>query len=185
MTVRKASIAFLVSIMLLIAGCASQRYTVVDPPSKPLSDYSILVINDFKTNLNDPDSAELAGGFADRLHKAVMKDRQDNPDESIFDEVTRESDATERVLALDGTVVSFEKGSQAKRYWLGFGSGKAYLTIQSTFTDLATGEQILKTNFDGELSGGFFGGEFDETVDAVVKAYIQYFDDYFEKLEEQ
>jgi hypothetical protein len=177
--------ASLVALTLSVAGCASQRYTVVDPPSQPLSNYSTLVINDFTTNLNDPESAELASNFADRLHFAVMKDREKNPGESIFDEVVRQSDSTDQVLELDGKIISFEKGSQAKRYWIGFGAGKAYITIQSAFTDKVTGEQILKTNFDGELAGGIFGGSFDETVDAVVRAYIEYFDDYFEKLEAQ
>jgi len=177
--------ASLVSLTLIAAGCASQRYTIVEPPSQPLTNYSTLVINDFTTNLNDPESVELAAGFANRLHMAVMRDRKENPNESIFEEVMRQSDSTDRVLALDGTIVSLEKGSQAKRYFLGFGSGKAYITIQSTFTDLATGEQVLKTNFDGELAGGLFGGSFNETVDSVVRDYIVYVDDYFEKLEAQ
>lgn len=185
MAKRNMMAASLVSLTLIVAGCASQRYTVVEPPSQPLTNYSILVINDFTTNLNDPDSTDLAAGFADRLHVAVMRDRKKNPNESIFEEVMRQSDSTDRVLALDGTIVSFEKGSQAKRYFLSLGSGKAYITIQSTFTDLATGEKILKTNFDSELAGGIFGGTFSETVDAVVRAYIEYFDDYFDKLEAQ
>jgi hypothetical protein len=44
-----------------------------------------------------------------------------------------------------------------------------------------TGEEVLKTNFDGELSMSLFGGSPDEAVDAVVRAFIDYFDDYFEK----
>ena len=185
MVTRYMLAASLVALTLIVASCASQRYTVVEPPSQPLTNYSTLVINDFTTHLNDPESAELAAGFADRLHVAVMKDRNENPGESVFEEVVRQSDSTDRALELDGTIVSLEKGSQAKRYFIGFGSGKAYITIQSTFTDMATGEQILKTNFDGELAGGVFGGGFSETVDAVVRAYIEYFDDYFEKLEAQ
>ncbi|MGB5276385.1 MAG: DUF4410 domain-containing protein, partial [Gammaproteobacteria bacterium] len=76
--------------------------------------------------------------------------------------------------------VSYEEGSRAKRYWLGFGAGKAYCTIRSTFTDKSTGEQILEMDFDGELTGGLFGGTADEAVQAVVEAYLDYFDDYYE-----
>jgi hypothetical protein len=185
MIARSFRITSVITLALTVTGCASQRYTVVEPPSKPLTNYSTLVINDFTTNLNDQDSADMANDFADRLLVAVMDDRARNPGESIFDEVVRQSDSTDRVLELDGTIISFEKGSQAKRYFIGFGSGKAYITIQSVFTDRSTGEEILKTNFDGELAGGIFGGAFSETVDAVVRAYIAYFDDYFEKLEAQ
>ena len=163
---RSVVIAF-VSLALFAGGCASQRYTVIEPPSQPLADYATLEIRDFKSNLNDEESMELASNFADTLYEAVLKDRKDNPGESIFQEVVRTSDSSGRVLILDGTIISFEKGSQAKRYWIGFGSGKAYITIQSTFTDKETEELVLKTNFDGELSGGLFGGSFEETIDAV------------------
>ncbi len=174
--------ATLLCIALIAVGCASQRYIVLDPPSRPLSDYSTLEIRDFTSNLNDEDAAELANEIADTLHEAVMKNRDENPGESVFDEVVRGSDSTNGVLVLDGTIISFEKGSQAERYFIGMGAGKAYITIQSIFTDKATGEQVMKTNFEGELAAGAFGGSFEETIDAVVRAYIEYFEDYFEKV---
>ena len=138
-------------------------------------------IRDFTSNLTDEDSLELANRFADQLHTAVMRDREQNPGQSVFDDVVRDSDQAERVLALDGTVISFEKGSRALRYFIGFGAGKAYCTIQATFTDKMTGEEVLKANFDGELSMSLFGGSPEEAVDAVVRAFIDYFQDYFEE----
>lgn len=94
--------------------------------------------------------------------------------------MVRETDQIDGVLVLDGIIISYEKGSRAKRYFIGFGSGKAYCTIQSVFTDKKTTEQILKLNFDGELSMGLFGGSVEQAVFEVVKAYLDYFDDYFE-----
>lgn len=178
----KSVIAVFVSIavLLLVSACASHRYTVVEPQKKELTDYSILEIKDFKCNLGDRDSKALAARFADKLYENVMKDRQEHPDEVIFEQVVRRTDKTDGVLMLDGTVTSFEKGSRAKRYFIGFGAGKAYCTIQSVFTDKKTGEQILKLNFDGELSMGIFGGSEEEAVQGVVEAYLDYFDDYFE-----
>ena len=124
--------------------------------------------------------AAMADSFADKLFKEVMKDRARHPDESIFETVTRSPDSTGKVLVLEGTVVSFEKGSRAKRYFIGFGAGKAYCTIQARFIDKETGEEVVKTNFDGELSMSFFGGSADEAVEGVVKSFIEYFDDFFE-----
>jgi hypothetical protein len=170
----------LVSAFLVVSACSSHRYTVVEPKKKELTDYSILEIRDFKSNLGDSESKELAARFADRLHENIVKDRQEHPDEVIFDDVVLETDKTEKVLLLDGTIISFEKGSRAKRYFLGFGAGKAYCTIQSIFTDKTSNEQILKLNFDGELSMGIFGGSVDEAVQGVVEAYLDYFEDYFE-----
>ena len=177
---RTIIIGLLVTAFLVFNACSSHRYTVVEPRKKEFTDYHILEIRDFKSNLGDSESKELAARFADRLHQNIMKDRLEHPDEVIFDDVVRQTNKTEGVLLLDGTLISFEKGSRAKRYFIGFGSGKAYCTIQSVFTDKTTNEPVMKLNFDGELSMGIFGGSVDEAVQGVVEAYLDYFNDYFE-----
>jgi hypothetical protein len=169
----------LMAAFLLVSGCASHRYTVVEPTKKELTDYYILEIRDFKSNLQDSESKEIAARFADRLLQNIMKDREEHSDKPIFEDVVRETDKTDGVLLLDGTLISLEKGSRAKRYFIGFGAGKAYCTIQSIFTDKATNEPISKLNFDGELSMGIFGGSMDEAVQGVVEAYLDFFDEYF------
>jgi hypothetical protein len=98
----------------------------------------------------------------------------------MFDDVVRKTVKTDNVLMLDGTIIAYEKGSRLERYFVGFGAGNAYCTIQSIFTDKMTNEPILKLNFDGELIMGGFGGSADVAVDEVIKAYLDFFDDYFE-----
>jgi hypothetical protein len=166
---------------MAVAGCGSSRYTMIEPPKKSVTDFEVLEIRDFTSSLADQDSRDLAGKFANQLHAEVMKEREKNPGQTVFNEVVRATDRSDRVLMLDGVVISFEKGSRAKRYFIGFGAGKAFCTIQSTFTDKATGEVVVKANFDGELSMSFFGGSAEEAVDSVVKAYIDYFRQYFAK----
>ena len=139
----------------------------------------MLEIHEFTSNLNDADSVDLANRFASQLYAEVLENRKENPGDTVFDEVVRSTDRTDGVLVLEGIVVSFEKGSRAKRYWIGFGAGKAYCTIQATFTNKATGETVMKSNFDGELGMGFFGGSAEEAVDETVEAFIDYFSDYF------
>lgn len=180
MTTRLTAL-MLVAFACLATGCGSSRYTVIEPPSESIRDFRTLEIRDFTSNLSDADSLRLAEQFADRLYKAIQEDRRAHPGESIFEQVVRGTAATGEVLVLNGTILSFEKGSRAKRYFIGFGAGKAFCTIQSTFTNKTTGSEVLKTNFDGELSMSFFGGSADEAVDAVVAAYIDYLRDYFAK----
>jgi len=177
---RKGWLLAIVPSLLILGACASSHYTVLEPASEPLTVFEVLQINDFTSNLNDADSLNLAARFADQLHTKVMADRAENPGESIFREVVRGSGEVDSVLILDGKVIAFDKGSRAKRYWIGFGAGKAYCTIQATFTNKESGEEVLKTNFDGELAMGFFGGDEQAAVDAVVESFIAYFDDYFE-----
>ena len=166
-------------LLLVLSACASHKYTVVEPTTKNLADYETLEIADFKCNLSDHDSKKLANSFADRLYTNVLTKRQKDPDEIIFDEVVRKTDKTEGVLLMEGTVTSYEKGSRVKRYFVGFGAGKSYCTIHTVFTDKATGEQVQKVNFDGELSMGVFGGSEEQAVQGVVDAYIDFFHDYF------
>ena len=87
-----------------ITGCASHRYTVIEPPTQSLADYSVLEISEFKTNLNDAESRELANRFAGRLHKAVMSHRENNPEDIAYKEVTLNTDKTMGVLLMRGTV---------------------------------------------------------------------------------
>lgn len=169
-----------VPFLLILGACASSHYTVLEPASEPLTEFEVLQINDFTSNLNDADSLNLAARFADQLHAKLMAERAEHPGESIFREVVRGSGEVDSVLILDGKVIAFDKGSRAKRYWIGFGAGKAYCTIQATFRNKESGEEVLKANFDGELAMGFFGGDEQEAVDAVVESFIEYFDDYFE-----
>lgn len=169
-----------VLLVFILSGCASSRYTVLEPASEPLSSFEILEITDFTSNLSDENSVELANRFADQLHQAILDERKKNPGGSTFREVVRNIQQNDSVLVLDGVVISFEKGSRALRYFVGFGAGKAYCTIQSTFTNKETGEVVLKANFDGELSMSVFGGSPERAVKSVVKAYIKYLDEYFE-----
>lgn len=173
------TLLFVTALGVGISACGSSRYTILEPPSEPLTSFSVMQINDFTSNLNDEDSANLADRFADQLYAAIQEEREDSSDRSVFADVVRSTDQSDGVLVLDGIVISFDQGSRAKRYWIGFGAGKAYCTIQATFTNKATGATVIKSNFDGELGMGFFGGSADEAVDAVVEAFIDYFHDYF------
>lgn len=167
-----------IGLVLILAACASHKYTVIEPADQSLTDFNVLEIAPFSTNLKDPESAELARIFPGRLHKAVLEYREQNPGDRVYDEITLLTDQTDNVLLMESTVISYEEGSRAKRYFIGLGSGKAYCTIQVVFRNKATGEEIARTNFDGELMGGLFGGEADDTVDGVVKAFIDYMQEY-------
>ena len=168
-------------LMLFVIGSMTgcfHRYTVVEPPTKSLTEYSILEISEFKTNLKDAKSRDFANRFTYRLHWAVKNHREKNPEDIIYEEVTLSTDKTKGVLQLQGTVIRYEEGSRAKRYWIGLGAGKAHCTIQVVFINKETGEELSRTNFDGMLVMGVFGGDADKAVDGVVDAFIDYMKKY-------
>ena len=163
-----------------LAGCGLSHYTLDETPNQSLKNFDVLEIRNFTSTLDDPDSKDIAVRFADKLHAEILEDRALNPGQSVFKEVVRSTERSDRVLVLEGAVISFDKGSRAKRYWLGFGPGAVLCTIQSTFKDKATGEVLDEVNFDGKhMSGGPLGGKPEEVMNWLTRAYIDYFRDYF------
>lgn len=61
----------LLLLTLITLGCASQRYTVVDPPSRPLTDFTALEIRDFTSNLSDIDA--IVKAYIDYFEKIEAK----------------------------------------------------------------------------------------------------------------
>ena len=168
-------------LMLLVIGSITgcfHRYTIVELPTKSLTDFSILEISQFKTKLNDNKAKGLASRFAYRLHWAVKTHREKNPADIIYKEVTLNTDQTKGVLLMQGTIIRYTEGSRAKRYWIGLGAGKAHCKIQVIFINKETGEELSRTNFDGVLAMGVFGGDADKAVDGVVDAFIDYMKKY-------
>ena len=168
-------------LMLFVAGSITgcfHRYTVVEPTTKSLTDYSILEIAEFKTSLNDAKSRALASRFAYRLHWVVKNHRDNKPEDIVYQEVTLKTDKTKGVLLMQGTIIRHEEGSRAMRYWIGLGAGKAHCTIQVIFINKETGEELSRTNFDGMIVMGVFGGDSVEAVDGVVDAFIAYMKKY-------
>ena len=165
-------------VFLLLTACGSGRYTIVEPAKKQFSDYHTLEIKPFTTTLNSAEAKALSDRFAERLHRAITEQRAENPDRLVFQDITLQTAQSEGVLLVEGNVISYEEGSRAKRYFIGFGSGKAYCTIQVIFRDKNSGEEVSRTNFDGELGMGIFGGDADEAVDAVVGSFIDYMREY-------
>jgi hypothetical protein len=110
--------------------------------------------------------------------REIASYRAQHPEDVVYDQVVKSTDQVDDVLVMQGTVISYEEGSRAKRYFIGLGSGKAYCTIQVKFLDKASGEELARTNFDGELMGGIFGGSAEEAVDGTVKAFLDYMGEY-------
>ena len=61
-------------------------------------------------------------------------------------------------LQLVGTVTEYKKGSQAKRYLVGFGAGKTKIKAHVKFIDRATGNLVFEKDVDGKVVFGLFGG---------------------------
>lgn len=161
-------IVILVAVGLFV-GCSSHRAVVVDPmQGARLGDFSRLEIPAFDTTLSGDLDPQL-------LTEIPLEASEKIRELGLYQEVSGNAATDEGVLRMEGTVISYEKGSRAKRYLIGMGSGKAYTTVQCTFKNKQTGQTLARVNFEGELSGGLFGGGSDGAAGGVVNAIVDYF----------
>ncbi len=84
----------------------------------------------------------------------------------------------ERRLILSSTVVLYDKGSRAARYFGGFGAGQSKVKVRFLLKDAQTNAEVLSFEKQGTFKGMFsmFGGSqeeaFAKAASGVVKALI-------------
>jgi len=71
---------------------------------------------------------------------------------------------------LEGTVDHYDRGSRAKRAWLGSGFG----TFDSSWHVVdGAGREIGHCRIDGRLTGGWFGGSYEDLLDEIGERVAQ------------
>lgn len=97
-------------------------------------------------------------------------DDPDSPNASSSPAAETEAASTGKQLLLSGTVTEFKKGSRAKRFLIGFGSGASVVKVLFTFRDSQTGKELLRKERKGKYSGwlSFAGGQEREALDEAA-----------------
>ena len=109
---------------------------------------------DIKTGVEFPE--EHLAGMMDEIVKELQELKKFG---QVFRAGEAQTDATVPTLRLEGTVTEFKKGSQAKRYLVGFGAGKTKVVAHVKFIDKATGSVVFEKDVDGKVVLGLFGGQ--------------------------
>jgi hypothetical protein len=165
---------------VVIAACGpSHRYAVNEPVEKKLGAFKTVEILPFSTNVVSEAANRVAEELPNELVTELQEATRNGSEDRLFSAVTRSTNETEDVLTIRGRILSFDEGSRAKRYFLGFGSGTAHATIECSFTAKSTGRQIAVATFEGELSGGLFGGSSDDATKGVIKAIEEFLKDNY------
>lgn len=172
------SILLCASLSILV-GCSSHRYVVNDPVARPFGSFAAVDVGAFTTNVNSDAARSLATALPQRMATTLQEAKHSKTNKPLFEKVTLSQGGQGNVLSVTGTIVSLEEGSRAKRYFVGFGSGKAFTTVECTFTDKSTGTKVARATFDGELSMGFFGGSSDEATQGVLSAIVKYINENY------
>jgi len=83
-------------------------------------------------------------------------------------------DEDKSTLILFTEVITYNKGSRAKRYWVGGGAGRAELRGNCYLLDKITGEQLYNFQTFGESNQGLFGGGDDKTLKGFSKRIVNF-----------
>ncbi len=83
----------------------------------------------------------------------------------VVDAARGEIDPGARKLILRGTIDRLDPGSQAARYWVGFGAGAAKTEISGEIFDPASGKVLAKFNQERRSGVGELGGDYEELMD--------------------
>jgi hypothetical protein len=83
----------------------------------------------------------------------------------VVDAARDEPSEEGRKLILRGRIERMDPGSQAARYWAGFGAGAAKTEISAELFDPETGKVLVKFNQERRSGVGEFGGDYEELMD--------------------
>ena len=67
-------------------------------------------------------------------------------------------------LVVRGKVINMDPGSQAARYWAGFGAGAARTELAGEVVDVKTGKVLLRFRQERRSGVGMFGGDYEKLM---------------------
>ena len=96
----------------------------------------------------------------------------DDDNKVVFAGTSKDED--EKTLVLFGEIITFNKGSRAKRYLIGGGTGRAEMRANCFLVDKKTGKQLYNFQTFGETNWGAFGGGADKTAKGMANRVVDF-----------
>lgn len=76
-------------------------------------------------------------------------------------------------IRISGEVIKYQKGSRTTHYLIGMGTGKTKIIADVKFTDVESGEVLLRQTVDGIVSVGIFGGSSNDAENGMASEIIK------------
>ncbi len=153
----------------LMAACGGSRdFRVTQAPADPFRSYGALQVQPFSIEEpRDPAVREKAIRMAALITSEVRE------------RLSGRFEKGGRPIVVQGRLVGFDPGSQAARYWIGFGAGEGSIVAEVTFLN-DSGTVVAKGAAWGTVSGGWFGGSLNSAGRRVAKAVVDFVDDNYD-----
>ncbi len=138
-------------VLLLTLGINAQK-----PKSENQNKYKDIEVTKFDVKQGVEFPEEHLTGMMDEIVKELQELKKFN---QVFRAGESQAASSAPTLRLEGTVIEYKKGSQAKRYLVGFGAGKTKVVAHVKFIDKASGNVVFEKDVDGKVVLGLLGGK--------------------------
>jgi hypothetical protein len=144
--------------------------------------YTAIMVVPFKvssTEIKDEEDGRFAKDMTAHLQAQLLRQLQAA---GIFTRVidatlSSEQPAGEKVLRLEGNITRLTEGSQALRYFVGFGAGAAKAQVETRLSDPQSRRVELVTADRRAAGMGIFGGDgrqfVTESMDQMAEGYVK------------
>lgn len=112
--------------------------------------------------------------FSADLNKDLAFPKKDADDDNKVVFAGTNKDDDDKTLVLFGEFITFNKGSRAKRYLIGGGTGRAEMRANCYLVDKKTGKQLYNFQAFGETNWGAFGGGADKTYKGMANRIVNF-----------
>lgn len=141
-----------VALFLMATGVANAQKAVNENKNK----YKDVEVVKFEIKQGVEFPEEHLAGMMDEIVSELQNLKKFS---QVFRAGDSQTDSNAPTIRLEGTVIEYKKGSQAKRYLIGFGAGKTKVVAHVKFIDKVTGNVVFEKNVDGKVVFGIFGGQ--------------------------
>jgi hypothetical protein len=150
-------LGLVIGAVMMLSGCSSAKLSVIKNVSAPPKTVSLKMNDKAGKKMPESNAADFQDILKDRLESEGIRVVPENKD----------------VLAIVGDVNSYDEGSRALRYIVGFGAGTG--RVDSTWQLLhPEGEVLGKCDVEGKISGGFMGGSISNMHKDVAKEVVNF-----------
>jgi hypothetical protein len=163
---RLAGVLIAAAAVLPLTACGAKEFRVQQPPSGPLNTFGQVEVLPFTIEL----PAEIQPEHRAQANELLLTVRKRLTDRLTSSELFSDSG---RKLTLTGKLTSFDPGSQAARYIIGFGAGSGEIVAEVTFSD-ESGNTIARGSAVGGVTAGFGGGSINTAARRLADAIYKF-----------
>ena len=150
--------------------------------------YDKIEVGEFRNKVGENLSNDLISDLRGRIVAAIEQSQliaaesnqdlkfppKDPADDTRLSWQGTQADADGKTLVLFSELITFNKGSRAKRYLIGGGTGRAELRGDCYLLDKKTGKQVVRFQSFGETNWGAFGGGADKTLKGFANRIVSF-----------